>query len=54
MVNASLITVVGLTCATMLVIGFGFVVPVSNSVANVCEVLAVATAVFLVGLLEGE
>jgi len=54
MVNASLITIVGLMFATALMIGFGFVVPVSGAIASVCEVLVVATAVFLVGLLEGE
>ncbi len=54
MVNPSLITVVGLSCAIMLVISFGFVVPLGNSVANVCEILTIPTAVFLVGLLEGE
>ena len=54
MVRASLITAVGLICATMLAIGFGVVVPVSGVVGDVFDVLAVASGVFLVGLLDGE
>ncbi len=54
MAKASLIAVVGLICATMLAIGFGVVVPVSSAVGDVFDVLAVASGVFFVGLLEGE
>jgi hypothetical protein len=38
----------------MFAIGFGFVVPVSGAVGGVCDVLAVASGVFFVGLLDGE
>jgi hypothetical protein len=54
MMKASLIAAVGLICATMLAIGFGFVVPVSSAVGDVFDVLAVVSGVFFVGLLDGE
>jgi hypothetical protein len=54
MVRASLITAVGLICATMLAIGFGVVVPVSSVVGDVFDVLAVVSGVYFVGLLDGE
>ena len=54
MLKVSLIAVVGLIIATMLAIGFGFVVPVSSAVSAVCDVLAVASGVFFVGLLDGD
>jgi hypothetical protein len=44
----------GLMCATMLAIGFGFVIPVSSGVSNVCDLLAVGSGMFFVGLLSGE
>ena len=54
MVTASLIAVVGLVCATTLAIGFGFVVPVSSVVGDFFDALAVGSAIFFVGLLDGE
>ena len=43
-----------LICATSLAIGFGFVIPVSSAVSNLCELLAVGSGMFFVGLLSGE
>ena len=43
----------GLTCVTMLAIGFGFVVPVSSAVSDLCNLLAVGSGVYFVGLLDG-
>jgi hypothetical protein len=54
MVKASPIAGAGLICATMLAIGFGVVVPVTSGVGDVFDVLAVASGVFFVGLLDGE
>ena len=54
MIKFSLIALVGFICATMFAIGLGFVVPVSSAVGGVCYVLAVASGVFFVGLLDGE
>ena len=48
------ITLTGLVCATMLAVGLGFVFPVSGAVGAVCDVLAVASGVFFVGMLDGE
>jgi hypothetical protein len=44
----------GLICATSLAIGFGFVIPVSSAVSNLCELLAVGSGMFFVRLLSGE
>ena len=44
----------GLVCATMLAIGFGFVIPVSSAVGDLCDLLAVGSGMFFVGLLSGE
>ncbi len=54
MVTTSLIAVVGLICATAVAIGFGFFVPVSGLVADFFDVLAVGSAIFFVGLLDGQ
>jgi hypothetical protein len=54
MVTTSLIAVVGLVCATTLAIGFGFFVPVSSAVGSFFDVLAVGSAIFFVGLLDGK
>jgi hypothetical protein len=43
-----------LICATSLAIGFGFVIPVSSADSNLCELLAVGSGMFFVGLLSGE
>ena len=54
MFTAALIAVVGTVCATNLAIGFGFIVPVSSVVRDFFDVLAVGSAIFFVGLLDGE
>ena len=54
MVATSLIDVVGLICAAALAIGFGFVVPVSSVVGSFFDVLGVGSAIFFVGLLDGD
>jgi hypothetical protein len=38
----------------MLAVGFGFVVPVSSAVSNLCDLLAVGSGMFFVGLLSDE
>jgi hypothetical protein len=38
----------------MLAIGFDFVIPVSSAVSNLCDLLAVGSGMFFVGLLSGE
>ena len=43
----------GLTCVTMLAVGFGFVVPVSDGVSDLCDLLAVGSGICFVGLLDG-
>ena len=43
----------GLICVAMLAIGFGFVVPVSSAVSALCDLLAVGSGVYFVGLLDG-
>ena len=54
MFKFSQFTLTGLICVTMLAIGLGFVFPVSGAVGAVCDVLAVASGVFFVGMLDGE
>ena len=54
MFKISHIVLTGLICATMLTIGLGFVFPVSGAVGAVCDVLAVASGVFFVGMLDGQ
>ncbi len=49
----SLIAGSGLICATMLAIGFGFVIPVSSAASDLCDLLAVGSGIFFVGLLDG-
>jgi len=44
------IALTGLICATMVTIVF----PVSGAVGSVCDVLAVASGVFFVGMLDGQ
>jgi len=38
----------------MLAIGFDFVIPVSGTVSNLCDLLAVGSGMFFVGLISGE
>ncbi len=54
MFKISQIALSGLICATMLTIGLGFVFPVSGAVGAVCDVLAVASGVLFVGMLDGQ
>ena len=54
MFKVSQITLTGLICLIMLAIGLGFVFPVSRAVGALCVVLAVASGVFFVGMLDGE
>jgi hypothetical protein len=54
MFKLSLIARGGMICATMLAIGLGFAFPVSGAVGAVFDVLAVASGVYFVGLLDGE
>ena len=54
MFKVSQVTLTGLVCATMLTIGLSFVFPVSGVVGAVCDVLAVASGVFFVAMLDGE
>ncbi len=54
MFKVSQITLTGLTSVIMLAIGLGFVFPVSGAVGAVCDVSAVASGVFFVGMLDGE
>jgi hypothetical protein len=43
----------GLICAAMLAIGFGFVIPVSSAVSDLCNFIAAVSGLFFVGLLDG-
>jgi hypothetical protein len=54
MVTGSLIAVVGFISAAALAIGFGFVVPVSSVVGDFFDVLAIGSALYFVGLLDGK
>ena len=42
----------GLISAALLALGFGFVVPVSGAVGELCDLLAIGSGVFFVGLLD--
>jgi hypothetical protein len=50
----SLIVGTGLLCAAMLAVGFGVLIPVSSAVSDLCNLLAVGSGIFFVGLLDGE
>jgi hypothetical protein len=43
----------GLICAIMFAIGFDFVIPVSSAISDLCNFLAVGSALIFVGLLAG-
>ena len=49
----SLIAGSGLICVTMFAIGFGLIVPVSGAVSALCDLLAVGSGVYIIGLLDG-
>jgi hypothetical protein len=44
----------GLTCGAMLVVGLGFVIPVSSIISDLCGLLAVGSGVVFVAMLDGE
>jgi hypothetical protein len=44
----------GLISAALLALGFGFVVPVSAVGGDLCDLLAIGSDVFFVGLLASE
>ncbi|MBV8567981.1 MAG: hypothetical protein JO366_12450 [Methylobacteriaceae bacterium] len=44
----------GLMCAAMLMLGLGVLSPASSALAGICELVAVASGVVFVGLLDGE
>jgi len=46
--------IVGTACATLFALGFGFVIPVSAAVGDLCDLLAIGSGIFFVGLLDGE
>ena len=54
MFKVSQIVLAGLVSAFMLTIGLGFVFPVSSAVGAVCDVLAVASGVCFLGMLDGQ
>jgi len=51
---ALLIVGSGLISGALLALGFGFVVPVSAVVGDLCDLLAIGSGVFFVGLLASE
>ena len=54
MFKISQIALTGLISATMLIIGLGLVFPVSGAVSAACNVFAVASGVYFVGMLDGQ
>jgi hypothetical protein len=44
----------GLISAALLALGFGFVDPVSAAVGDLCDLLAIGSGTFFVGLLDSE
>ncbi len=44
----------GLATAALAAFGFGFVIPVSGAVADICDLMAVGVGVFFVGLLDSK
>ena len=52
MAAAPLIAITGAVCVTTLFIGLGFVIPVSRAVGDLFVFLAVASGMFVIGLLD--
>jgi hypothetical protein len=52
MAASPLIGIMGVVCVTTLSIGLGFVIPVSSAVGDVFVLLAVASGMFVIGLLD--
>jgi hypothetical protein len=44
----------GLICAVMLALGFGFLLPIGSTIGDVCDLLAVGSGIFFVGLLDSK
>ena len=44
----------GLISAALLAFGFGFVIPVSSAVGDLCDLMAIGSGIFFVGLLASE
>jgi hypothetical protein len=43
----------GLICAIMLALGFGFL-PIGGTIGDVCDLLAIGSGIFFVGLLDSK
>jgi hypothetical protein len=41
----------GSIAAALLAFGFGFVIPVSGAVGDICDLLAIGSGIFFVGML---
>jgi hypothetical protein len=52
MSGAALIALMGFICMATLFIGLGFVFPVSSAVGDLFDFLAVASGMFVIGLLD--
>jgi hypothetical protein len=44
----------GVVCAVLLVVGFGVVAPISSVLGGICELVAIASGLVFVGLIDGE
>jgi hypothetical protein len=44
----------GIVCAVLLVVGFGIISPISSVLGGVCELVAIASGLVFVGLIDGE
>jgi hypothetical protein len=44
----------GLICAVMLALGFGFLLPIGSTIGDVCDLMAVGSGIFCVGLLDNK
>jgi hypothetical protein len=44
----------GLISATFVAFGFGFVIPVSGAVGDLCDLMAIGSGILFFGLLDSE
>jgi hypothetical protein len=44
----------GFVCSAALAFGLGFVAPVSSTVGGLCELVAVAAGMVLIGIIDGD
>jgi len=51
---AILIAGSGLFCATMLALGFGLLLQIGSTIGDVCDLLAIGSGSFFVGLLDSK